>query len=107
MKLMCNYYTLRQDGSNALMRSWVLQLFYFPEFYQGSLEGKNWTDLRVHEKDQTICKPGQFASWPIIGPTSVLPLRFFRVLLTGPTMSDSIPWNICICFLELYGYFHL
>ncbi|KAF6159800.1 hypothetical protein GIB67_030058 [Kingdonia uniflora] len=87
-----------QDGSNAFMRSWVLQ---------GSLEGKNWTDLRVHEKDQTICKPGQFASWPIIGPTSVLPLRFFRVLLTGPTTSDSIPWNICICFLELYGYFHL
>ncbi|KAF6168765.1 hypothetical protein GIB67_012163 [Kingdonia uniflora] len=82
MKLMCNHYILRQDGSNAFMKSWVLL---------GSLERKNWTDLRVHVKDQTICKPGQFASWPIIGPTT----------------SDSIPWNICICFLELYGYFHL
>ncbi|KAF6172605.1 hypothetical protein GIB67_036555 [Kingdonia uniflora] len=75
---------------------WMLDI---GQDHQGSLEGKNWTDLRVHEKDQTICKPGLFASWPIIGPTSVLPLRFFRVLLMGPTTSDFIPWNICICFL--------
>ncbi|KAF6143216.1 hypothetical protein GIB67_035630 [Kingdonia uniflora] len=98
MKLMCSYYILRQDGSNAFMRSWILQ---------GSLEGNNWRDLRVHEKDQTICKPGQFASWPIIGPNLVLPIILFKVLLMGSTTSDSIPWNICICFLELYGYFHL
>ncbi|KAL4307925.1 hypothetical protein AHAS_Ahas16G0327000 [Arachis hypogaea] len=29
----------------------------------GSLDGKNWTNLRVHENDGTVCKPGQFASW--------------------------------------------
>ncbi|KAJ6708628.1 hypothetical protein OIU74_009853 [Salix koriyanagi] len=96
-QLMCNHYTLRQDGSRAFIRSWNLQ---------GSLDGKTWTNLRVHENDQTICKAGQFASWPITGPQALLPFRFFRVVLTGPTTDASNPHNLCICFLELYGYFH-
>ncbi|CAL5045157.1 unnamed protein product [Urochloa decumbens] len=96
-QLMCNYYTVRQDGSTTFMRSWVLQ---------GSMDGRNWTSLRVHDDDATICHPGQFASWPIIGPPALLPFRFFRVALTGPA-AGSVPnaWNLCICFLELYGYF--
>ncbi|KAL5778348.1 hypothetical protein ACOSP7_011274 [Xanthoceras sorbifolium] len=96
-QLMCNYYTLRMDGSRAYIRFWN---------FQGSLDGRTWTNLRVHENDQTMCKPGQFASWPIIGPNALLPFRFFRVVLTGPTADSSNPWNLCICFLELYGYFH-
>ncbi|KAK9270707.1 hypothetical protein L1049_026290 [Liquidambar formosana] len=95
-QLMCNYYTLRQDGSRAYIRCWNLQ---------GSSDGKTWTNLREHENDQTMCKPGQFASWPIIGPNALLPFRFFRVFLTGPTTDASNPWNFCICFFELYGYF--
>lgn len=95
-QLMCNYYTLRQDGSRSFIRHWN---------FQGSLDGKNWTDLRVHENDQTICKPGQFASWPITGANALLPFRFFRVLMTAPTTDDTNPWNCCFCFLELYGYF--
>lgn len=97
VQLMCNYYTLRQDGSRAYMRSWNLQ---------GSLDGKTWTNLRIHENDQTVCKPGQFASWPIVGPNALLPFRFVRVILTSPTTDASNPWNFSICFLELYGYFH-
>ncbi|KAK6939223.1 Farnesoic acid O-methyl transferase [Dillenia turbinata] len=96
-QLVCNYYTLRQDGSRAYIRSWNLQ---------GSLDGRTWTNLRVHENDQTICKPGQYASWPVTGPDALLPFRFFRVILTGPTVDDSNPWNFCICFFELYGFFH-
>ncbi|KAM7253169.1 hypothetical protein ACFE04_025787 [Oxalis oulophora] len=96
-QLMCNYYTLRQDGSTAFIRFWN---------FQGSLDGNNWTDLRVHKDDQTICKPGQFASWPIIGPNTLLPFRYFRAILTGPTMDVSNPWCFCICYLELYGFFH-
>ncbi|XWS24596.1 hypothetical protein CRYUN_Cryun28dG0116700 [Craigia yunnanensis] len=96
-QLMCNYYTLRQDGSRAYIRCWK---------FQGSMDGKIWIDLRVHENDQTMCKPGQFASWPVTGPNALLPFRFFRVLFTGPTTDSSNPWNFCICFLELYGYFH-
>ncbi|KAL5557732.1 hypothetical protein UlMin_033943 [Ulmus minor] len=96
-QLMCNYYTLRQDGSRAYIRYWNLQ---------GSMDGKTWTNLRVHENDQTVCKPGQFASWPITGPNSLLPFRFFRVVITGPNADISNPWNLCVCFLELYGHFH-
>ncbi|KAL3603213.1 hypothetical protein D5086_004072 [Populus alba] len=96
-QLMCNHYTLRQDGSRAFIRCWNLQ---------GSLDGKTWTNLRVHENDQTMCKAGQFASWPITGPQALLPFRFFRVVLTGRTTDGSNPHNLCICFLELYGYFH-
>ncbi|OAY82979.1 BTB/POZ domain-containing protein, partial [Ananas comosus] len=95
-QLMCNYYTLRQDGSTTFMRSWA---------FQGSMDGENWTNLRVHEKDQTICRSGQFASWPINGPTALLPFRFFRIILKGPSAADSNVWNLCICFIELYGYF--
>ncbi|XP_052202275.1 BTB/POZ domain-containing protein At2g30600 [Diospyros lotus] len=95
-QLMCNYYTVRQDGSRTYIRHWNLQ---------GSADGKTWTVLRVHENDQTICKPGQFASWPIAGPSALLPFRFFRVILTAPTTDESNPWSFCICFLELYGYF--
>ncbi|KAK0575929.1 hypothetical protein LWI29_009270 [Acer saccharum] len=96
-QLMCNHYTLRMDGSRAYNRFWN---------FQGSLDGRTWTNLRDHENDQTLCKPGQFASWPIIGPNALLPFRFFRVVLTGPTTDASNPLNLCICFLELYGYFH-
>uniref|UniRef100_A0A2P2L4M6 BTB/POZ domain-containing protein At2g30600 isoform X1 n=3 Tax=Rhizophora mucronata TaxID=61149 RepID=A0A2P2L4M6_RHIMU len=95
-QLMCNYYTLRQDGSRAYLRFWSLQ---------GSPDGRTWTCLRVHDDDQTICKPGQFASWPISGPNALLPFRFFRVVLTGPTADSSNLWNLCIGYLELYGYF--
>lgn len=95
-QLMCNYYTVRQDGSRTFMRSWVLQ---------GSMDGENWTSLGVHEDERTICQPGQFASWPITGPSALLPFRFFRLALTGPTTGVSNNWNLCICFLELYGYF--
>ncbi|KAL1192782.1 BTB/POZ domain-containing protein [Cardamine amara subsp. amara] len=95
-QLMCNYYTFRQDGSRAFTKSWK---------FQGSMDGKTWTDLRVHENDQTMCKAGQFASWPITAANALLPFRFFRLVLTGPTADTSTPWNFCICFLELYGYF--
>ncbi|CAM8919035.1 unnamed protein product [Rhodiola kirilowii] len=95
-QLMCNYYTMRQDGSRTYIRWWNLQ---------GSLNGKNWTNLRVHENDQTICSLGQFASWPVTGSNSLLPFRYFRVILTRPTTDVANPWNFCICFLELYGYF--
>ncbi|WOG97717.1 hypothetical protein DCAR_0417058 [Daucus carota subsp. sativus] len=95
-QLICNHYTLRQDGSRAFIRSWN---------FQGSVDGKNWTNLRVHENDQTICKPGQFASWPVTGSNSLLPFRFFRVCLTAPTSDDTNQWSLCTCFLELYGYF--
>ncbi|CAH9145285.1 unnamed protein product [Cuscuta epithymum] len=95
-QLMCNYYTIRQDGSRTFMRSWN---------FQGSGDGVNWTNLIEHKEDQTICKPGQFASWPVIGSGPLFPFRFFRILMTGPSADEVDIWNCSICFLELYGYF--
>lgn len=120
LQLMCNYYTVRQDGSTTFMRSWALQVLLMLASLaeclngarlnlwnwwncQGSMDGQNWMSLRVHDDDPTICHPGQFATWPIVGPASLLPFRFFRVALTGPAAGCT--WNLCICFLELYGYF--
>lgn len=95
-QLMCNHYTVRQDGSRAFMRNWS---------FQGSMDGITWTNLRIHENDETVCKPGQFASWAVVGPNALLPFRFFRVVLSAPTSDAANPWILCICFLELYGYF--
>lgn len=116
---------MRQDSSTAYVRSWALEvkigtlkicsltmldkielMHEFLALSQGSLDGHTWTNLRKHENDQTIVKPGQFASWPVNDPASFLPFRFFRVSMTGPTTSEANPWNLCICFFELYGYFH-
>ncbi|KAL3621533.1 hypothetical protein CASFOL_036445 [Castilleja foliolosa] len=102
-QLMCNYYTVRQDGSRAFIRNWSFQ--NVRSTIQGSIDGNNWTNLRVHENDETMMKPGQFASWPVVGPNALLPFRFFRVVLTAPTSDPTNPWNLCICFSELYGYF--
>ncbi|KAJ7516513.1 hypothetical protein O6H91_22G061000 [Diphasiastrum complanatum] len=95
-QLMCNYYSVRQDGSTNFMRGWI---------FQGSVDEEQWTDLKVHRKDQTICRPGQYASWPVHGAKSLLPFRFFRILLIDSTACASTPWNLSLCYIELYGYF--
>ncbi|KAI5075302.1 hypothetical protein GOP47_0009378 [Adiantum capillus-veneris] len=94
-QLMCNHYTLRQDGSVNYVRSWSLQ---------GSSDDRNWLDLRIHQNEKTLSRAGQFASWPIHSANAHLPFRYFRIILTGPTSSSSRPWNLCICYTELYGY---
>ncbi|PWA93441.1 BTB/POZ domain-containing protein [Artemisia annua] len=48
-------------------------------FTLGSSDGKNWTNLKVHENDQTVTKPGQFASLAVTGPNALFHFRYFRV----------------------------
>jgi hypothetical protein len=69
------------------------------------VDGENWINLRLHENDQTLCQPGQFASWPVSGPSALFPFRFFRVILMRPTAGDNSSLDLHICFIELYGYF--
>jgi hypothetical protein len=73
---------------------------------QASNDLQHWVDLRRHIGDASIRLPGQYASWPVAGPASQLPFRAFRLLLTGPTLSATTPWNFCLSFVELYGYFY-
>jgi hypothetical protein len=74
---------------------------------QGSLDLVHWVDLRQHINDASIKMPGQYGSWPVLGPAASLTFRAFRVLLAGPTTSAVSAHNLCISYLELYGYFYV
>jgi len=92
--LTCNYYTLRQDGSQDFVRNWVMQ---------GSNDGKAWVTLRSHVNENTVKLPGQYASWPVTGHAALFPYHLFRLLLTGP--NSGAHNNICLSYIEFYGYF--
>ncbi|EFJ48857.1 hypothetical protein VOLCADRAFT_48365, partial [Volvox carteri f. nagariensis] len=96
-QLAITYYTLRHDGSQDFVRSWVLQ---------GSHDLAVWVDLKRHSNDTTIKVPGQYASWPVIGPAAAVPYRAFRLLLTAPNASPNPAsrHNFCLSNLELYGF---
>ncbi|GLI59392.1 hypothetical protein VaNZ11_001258, partial [Volvox africanus] len=98
-QLAITYYTLRHDGSQDFVRSWVLQ---------GSHDLAVWVDLKRHSNDTTIKVPGQYASWPVIGPAAAVPYRAFRLLLTAPNASPNPAGrhNFCLSNLELYGFLH-
>ena len=63
-----------------------------------------WVDLRRHVNDASLRKPGQYASWAVLGPAASTPYRAFRLLLEGPTTSATSPHTFCLSNLELYGY---
>ncbi|PNH11217.1 BTB/POZ domain-containing protein [Tetrabaena socialis] len=98
-RLAITTYSLRHDGSPDFARSWVLQ---------GSHDLVTWADLKRHTSDTTIKVPGQYASWPVIGPAAAVPYRAFRLLLTGPNASPNpaARQNFSLSNLELYGYLH-
>ncbi|KAG2455054.1 hypothetical protein HYH02_000879 [Chlamydomonas schloesseri] len=98
-QLAITYYTLRHDGSQDFARSWVLQ---------GSHDLSNWVDLKRHANDTTIKVPGQYASWPVIGPAAATPYRAFRLLLTAPNASPNPAsrYNFCLSNVELYGFMY-
>ena len=97
---------------------------------QGSVSGSSeWVDLRRHRGDTSLRRPGQTASWPVLGPAASAPYRAFRLLLEGPTAGSAaasatavaagatgtakaspaaaaVAFNFCISNLELYGYLH-
>lgn len=96
-QLSCNYYVIRHDDSMDFIRHWALQ---------GSVDLRTWVDLRRHTNDSSIRKPGQYAAFPVSGPAASFPYRAFRVILTGPTASPTVPWNFCLSYFELYGYLY-
>ena len=46
-------------------------------------------DLRRHRGDTSLRRPGQTASWPVLGPAASAPYRAFRLLLEGPTAGSA------------------
>lgn len=96
-RLVCNYYTLRQDGSEDYARNWVLQ---------GSADALEWRDLSRHVSDTTIRWPGQYASWAVRAGASLPPYRYFRLFQTGPNAGGENPNIFALSHLELYGFFY-
>ncbi|KAL4459024.1 hypothetical protein ABPG75_013889 [Micractinium tetrahymenae] len=93
-QLICNCYTLRHDGSADFLRSWVLQ---------GSNDNASWADLRRHLGDRTLCKAGQYASWPVASHAAAVPYRYFRLLQVAPNPEAANPHHVCLSYWELYG----
>jgi len=93
-RLICNTYTMQQDGSSNFPRSWVLQ--------GRSFEGAPWETLREHVGDATLSRPAQYAAFGVDAAESAY--RSFRLGLTGPTADPARPFCLCICAFELYGW---
>lgn len=74
-----------------------------PHVAQGSNDGDSWADLRRHLGDRTLCKAGQYASWPVAGHAAAVPYRYFRLLQVAPNPEAANPRHVCLSFWELYG----
>ncbi|KAK3241628.1 hypothetical protein CYMTET_48622 [Cymbomonas tetramitiformis] len=102
-RIMCDYYTVRHDGSQDFARDWSLQ---------GSEDEENWVDLRRHENDRTITSRGQYASFPVTGHAALLPFRWLQVASTHKCSDgdggrrERCP-KLCIGALEFYGVLQL
>eukprot|EP01088_Endostelium_zonatum_P015816 TRINITY_DN4028_c1_g1_i1.p1 TRINITY_DN4028_c1_g1~~TRINITY_DN4028_c1_g1_i1.p1 ORF type:complete len:828 (+),score=171.30 TRINITY_DN4028_c1_g1_i1:71-2554(+) len=91
--LVCNYWAIRQDGSDSFLRNWKLE---------GSVDGKEWSVLEEYENDWSIGAPGQWRAWSV---RSGRAWKWFRVVMTGPTSNEYDRNKMSMCGLELYGYF--
>lgn len=73
-------YTLRHYDSwdTECLRDWKLQ---------GSNDGKKWTKLLSHKKDESLNKKGASKTWQIPKPKKAY--RMFRILQTGKSQTHS------------------
>ena len=85
--LVCTDYLLQQDDSEYHLRDWVLQ---------GSNNGTEWIDLRVHSRDGTYFLKGQTAAFHVQSLASRTAYRYFRIY--------SELQDLAIAGLELYGH---
>ncbi|GFH19673.1 methyltransf_FA domain-containing protein, partial [Haematococcus lacustris] len=83
---------MRHDASSDFPRHWVLQ---------ASGDGAAWTDLSVHRADCSLRKPGQYASWPVLGPSAQTAYRLFRLRLTGPTTNPHQAYAFPLAYWEI------
>jgi len=76
---------------------------------QASQDGKAWSTLRIHRKDQTLKMAGQYASWPVTGYAACISFRYYR-LFQGSSPASSAGQSrrqLSLAYLELYGHFSI
>lgn len=85
-------YTLRHYDSwdTECLRDWK---------FQGSNDGKKWTKLLSHKKDESLDKKGATKTWVIPKPKKAY--RMFRILQTGK--NSNAHWYCALSSVELYG----
>jgi len=86
------YYSIRADGSDALIRNWTLQ---------GSNDKSNWVDLSVHINDSSVATRGKIAAFPVTSREAKKPYRYLRIVITGSAADGS--YLLAICGIEFYG----
>jgi hypothetical protein len=95
-----SHYTLRHYASSnqEVLRNWELQ---------GSLDGRTWHTLSVHEEDTKLKAAHQCATWEIPPPASKQEggsggyYRVFRVIQTGHNSNRSD--YLALAGFEIYG----
>ena len=86
-------YSLRHGmgwGKYAV-RNWTLQ---------GSLDEKNWVDISVHLKDETISQSFGVGTWEV-NRGGERAFRYFRILETGVNSSGN--FVLALSGFELFG----
>ena len=82
--------TLGSPVATESLDPWFPYLLRLTSPPQGSAgEGCDWVDLRRHRDDASIRRPGQIASWPVVGPAASAPYRAFRLLMEGPNAAGG------------------
>lgn len=69
---------------------------------QGSHDGTTWETLRTHAQDESLCKPGQFQSWPVEQGPELIFHQHFRVAMVSSGSGDVQILNVT--YMEMYGY---
>jgi len=86
------HYTLRHYDSfdSEALRDWKLQ---------GSNDGKKWSKLVSHKKDESLNGKGSSHTWEI--PATKKAYRMFRILQTGKNSNGH--WYCALSGFEVYG----
>lgn len=94
-RLLCDYYSIQTDGSANVIGDWTLE---------GSIDGKSWTPLRVHENSKAVFSQGggKEYSWPVDSGNAGY--RYFRLIVSGASAQQ--PHKFSLSAIELYGHMH-
>lgn len=89
-----SHYTLRHYASWDVeaLRNWV---------FEGSVNGKTWTLLRQHTKDQALSGKSDTHTWALSGPNAQKAYRYFRVRQTG--LNSNGHYYLALSGFEIYG----
>lgn len=71
------HYAIWSHGGTSTLRNWC---------FQGSNDRQNWTDLSVHQNDESIREPLSKGEWPI---STNQTFKYFRLMQTGENWAGN------------------